>query len=164
MGRGIRVGWERETVRRGTDPIIRVRPSGVCAYSVLDPIGGKIRIGHSGEVPNYAFIDGQNVKRGFKRLGYNRPNRRRLRVHLRETYEVTRAFYFLGRVPEMVGLSKDFIASKGWTLAEGCTFTDNDVSGATFDRPGLNALLAALAMKPRSFDVLVMMDASRLGR
>lgn len=63
-----------------------------------------------------------------------------------------------------VEIARDFIAAKGWTVAEPHVYTDNDISGAEFDRPGLNALLAAVARKPRGFEVLVMMDASRLGR
>lgn len=43
-------------------------------------------------------------------------------------------------------------------------FTDNDISGSVFTRPWLDALLAAVMDAKRSFSVLVMMDASRLGR
>src|SRR5262245_56772941 len=61
-----------------------------------------------------------------------------------------------------VEIARDFIASKGWTVA--AEYVDNAVSGASFDRPGLNALLKAISTKPRPFSVLVVMDASRLGR
>jgi site-specific DNA recombinase len=67
-------------------------------------------------------------------------------------------------VARQVDLGRDFIRTRGWTLDATHVYQDNDVSGATFDRPGLNALLAAIAQKPMPFDVLVMMDASRLGR
>jgi len=68
-------------------------------------------------------------------------------------------------VDRQVELAKDFIATHpDWTVAEGHIYRDNDISGATFNRPGLNAMLAALRAQPRAFDVLVMMDASRLGR
>jgi len=67
-------------------------------------------------------------------------------------------------VARQVELARDFITVQKWTVAEPHIYTDNDVSGATFDRPGLNALLAALAATPQPFDVLVVMDASRLGR
>lgn len=65
-------------------------------------------------------------------------------------------------VSRQIELAKDFIAKQGWTL--GPVFSDNDVSGATFDRPGLNRLTSSLTTSPRPFDALVMMDASRLGR
>src|SRR5713101_1379845 len=67
-------------------------------------------------------------------------------------------------VARQVELARDFITVQKWTVAVPHVYTDNDVSGATFDRPGLNALLAAVAAKPQPFDVLVVMDASRLGR
>lgn len=52
-----------------------------------------------GGVSNYAFIDGQNVFQGFVRLGWQ-PDWRRLRVHLKETYHVREALYFIGRMKE----------------------------------------------------------------
>ena len=52
---------------------------------------------------NYAFIDGQNLKKGFERLGWE-PDWRRLRVHLKETYDVGEALYFIGYMPERRGL------------------------------------------------------------
>jgi site-specific DNA recombinase len=67
-------------------------------------------------------------------------------------------------VSRQVDLARDFIASQGWTLDEAHVYTDNDISGATFTRPGLDALKLAVMTQPRPFDVLVMMDASRLGR
>jgi DNA invertase Pin-like site-specific DNA recombinase len=67
-------------------------------------------------------------------------------------------------VDRQVALAKDFIATQqGWSVADAHIYRDNDISGATFDRPGLNALLRAVVATPRPFDVLVMMDG-RLGR
>jgi DNA invertase Pin-like site-specific DNA recombinase len=65
-------------------------------------------------------------------------------------------------VERQTEIATDFIVAKGWSV--GPTFADNAVSGGTFDRPGLNALLSATAQTPRPFDAIVMMDASRLGR
>jgi site-specific DNA recombinase len=65
-------------------------------------------------------------------------------------------------VARQVQLSRDFAAKQGWSV--GPVFTDNDVSGSVFDRPGLNALVAAAFGPARAFDRLVVMDASRLGR
>jgi DNA invertase Pin-like site-specific DNA recombinase len=61
-----------------------------------------------------------------------------------------------------VEIAREFAASKGWAVV--AEFVDNAISGATFDRPGLNRLLAAIAQKPRPFAALVTMDGSRLGR
>ena len=65
-------------------------------------------------------------------------------------------------VARQVTLAREFAATKGWRVADAHVFTDNDVSGAIFKRKGLDALLAAVAAK--AIDVLVMMEASRLGR
>ncbi len=65
-------------------------------------------------------------------------------------------------VTRQIELSRDFIKARGWTV--GPSFSDDGVSGAEFDRPGLNALMAEVARKPRAFDALVTMDSSRLGR
>ncbi len=65
-------------------------------------------------------------------------------------------------VERQVEIARDFIAKQEWL--PGPVFSDNAISGATYDRPGLNALLAAVAAKPRPFDVLVMMNVDRLSR
>ncbi len=46
---------------------------------------------------NYAFIDGNNLYRGVKNLGW-KLDYYRFRVYLKEKYGVTKAFYFLGQV------------------------------------------------------------------
>jgi site-specific DNA recombinase len=60
--------------------------------------------------------------------------------------------------------ARAFIEKNGWTLDEAHVFVDDAVSGATFDRPGLNALLAAVEARPRTIDVLVVADLDRVGR
>ena len=67
-------------------------------------------------------------------------------------------------VARQVDLATDFIIAQGGTVDPAYVYQDNDISGATFDRPGLNALLSAVSQRPVPFDALVMMDASRLGR
>jgi uncharacterized LabA/DUF88 family protein len=54
-------------------------------------------------VSNYAFIDGQNIFQGFQRIGWQ-PDWRRFRVHLKESYDVGRALYFIGYMAEHRGL------------------------------------------------------------
>lgn len=48
---------------------------------------------------NFAFIDGQNVYLGIRALGWQL-DWKRFRIHLAETYGVSRAYYFIGYVPE----------------------------------------------------------------
>jgi DNA invertase Pin-like site-specific DNA recombinase len=57
-----------------------------------------------------------------------------------------------------------FAESRGWTIDEKYVFADDAVSGATFDRPGLKALLAAAASSPAPFTKLVVTEQSRIGR
>ncbi len=59
-------------------------------------------------------------------------------------------------------IAADFITAKGWVA--GPVFSDDGISGAQLDRPGLNALMAEVARKPRAFDALVMMNVDRLSR
>lgn len=60
--------------------------------------------------------------------------------------------------------SKQYAAEHGWQSLEGHVYTDEEISGATLDRPGLRALLSAAESRPRPFDLLLIEDASRLSR
>jgi site-specific DNA recombinase len=59
---------------------------------------------------------------------------------------------------------RQFAADRGWQFLEDFVFTDEEISGATLDRPGLLLLLAAAESKPPLFDGLLIEDASRLSR
>src|SRR3989338_4152158 len=48
---------------------------------------------------NFAFIDGQNLHLGVRDLGW-KLDYQRFRVYLADKYHVTRAYYFLGYMPE----------------------------------------------------------------
>jgi len=63
-----------------------------------------------------------------------------------------------------VDAARDFAASKGWVVDPAHVYSDNDVSGGVFKRPGLDALMFAVTSSARPFDCLVMMSADRLGR
>lgn len=63
---------------------------------------------------NFAFIDGQNLNLGINQLGW-RVDWRRLRIHLEEHYGVTRAFYFIGFVPNNQALYTS-LQKAGYTL------------------------------------------------
>jgi site-specific DNA recombinase len=65
---------------------------------------------------------------------------------------------------DQLAKSREFAQSRGWDFLEAHVYTDEEVSGATLDRNGLRALLAAAESKPRPFDALLIEDASRLSR
>lgn len=48
---------------------------------------------------NYAFIDGNNLHLGIKDSGW-KLDYKKFRVHLKEKYHVTKAYLFLGYIPE----------------------------------------------------------------
>lgn len=48
---------------------------------------------------NFAFIDGQNLHLGTKECGWSIEHKK-LRIYLRDKYNVTEAYYFLGFVSE----------------------------------------------------------------
>jgi uncharacterized LabA/DUF88 family protein len=58
----------------------------------------------SGQKPNvYAFIDSQNLNVGTQKFGW-KMNWARFRIFLAEEYNVTKAFMFIGYIPENEGL------------------------------------------------------------
>src|SRR6266478_3778819 len=67
-------------------------------------------------------------------------------------------------VARQVEHARAYAARKGWTVAEEHVYADDGISGAEFaKRPGFLRLMNAV--KPRApFQVLVMMEESRLGR
>lgn len=54
---------------------------------------------------NYAFIDGQNTHLGIKSLGW-KIDWKKFRVYLKDKYQVTTAFLFLGYIPSNNDLYK----------------------------------------------------------
>lgn len=59
---------------------------------------------------------------------------------------------------------RQYARDRGWTFLDRQVYTDEEISGATLDRPGLRLLLDAADSKPRPFDALLIEDASRLSR
>jgi site-specific DNA recombinase len=60
----------------------------------------------------------------------------------------------------------EYAKRKGWAVRPECVFTDDGISGGEYvNRPGFTRLLASLPKRGKPpFDVLVMSEASRLGR
>ncbi|MPZ18097.1 MAG: hypothetical protein GEV06_09320 [Luteitalea sp.] len=60
--------------------------------------------------------------------------------------------------------AKAYATRKGWTVADDCLFSDDNISGAEFaTRPDFLRLMNALKPHPK-FQVLIMSEESRLGR
>jgi DNA invertase Pin-like site-specific DNA recombinase len=59
---------------------------------------------------------------------------------------------------------KEYAESRGWRLLETQIFKDEEISGATLRRPGLEALLSVAESPVRPFDVVIFEDTSRLSR
>lgn len=67
-------------------------------------------------------------------------------------------------VTRQVERARAYVERKGWTVAEPHVYQDDGISGAEFlKRPGYLALMNALRPRP-PFQVLIVMDQSRLGR
>jgi uncharacterized LabA/DUF88 family protein len=63
---------------------------------------------------NYAFIDGTNLHQTMKKVGWEL-DYRRFRVYLSEHYGVSKAYYFIGYMPENTSLYT-FLQSVGYVL------------------------------------------------
>ena len=69
---------------------------------------------YDGRVNNYAFIDGQNLFSGIKQLGWDLDTRK-FRTYLGRKYGVTKAFYFIGYLPQQQGLYRR-LGAEGYDL------------------------------------------------
>ena len=59
---------------------------------------------------------------------------------------------------------REFAEERQWDFQDLHVYTDEALSGAGADRPGLVRLLAAAGRLPRPFDVVLLDDTSRLSR
>ncbi len=67
-------------------------------------------------------------------------------------------------VTRQVECARAYATSKGWAVTDAHVYIDDGISGAEFEkRPGYVALMASLTQRP-PFQVLILMDQSRLGR
>src|ERR1700680_916766 len=65
---------------------------------------------------------------------------------------------------DQLAKSRQYAAEHNWRFLEQHVYTDEEISGATLDRPGLLLLLDAAESRPRPFDAVLLEDASRLSR
>jgi site-specific DNA recombinase len=67
-------------------------------------------------------------------------------------------------IDDQITTARRYADAQGWTFLDTLIFTDAAVSGASLDRPGIQALMMAAARVPRPFDVLLVDDSSRVSR
>ena len=68
-------------------------------------------------------------------------------------------------IDDQFAVAKRYAKEQRWSVLPGHLYTDAGISGASIEkRPGLQALLAAAARKPRPFDVVLVDDSSRIAR
>ncbi len=68
----------------------------------------------------------------------------------------------IASIADQIRKCRKYAHAHGWQIVEECIFTDEAISGATSERPGLKRLLAAAESK--AFDVVLIDDTSRLSR
>src|ERR1700682_624947 len=67
-------------------------------------------------------------------------------------------------IDDQTATARRYAAAHGWEFLEHHTYTDAAVSGASLERPGIQALMVAAAGQPPPFDVLLVDDSSRVAR
>lgn len=67
-------------------------------------------------------------------------------------------------IEDQIDAARAYARQQTWRVLDEAIFTDAAVSGASLDRPGIQALKAAAARLPRPFDVLLVEDSSRISR
>src|SRR5687767_13017353 len=68
-------------------------------------------------------------------------------------------------IDDQVRECREYSKRHGWHWQATHIYSDKGISGSSIEgRAGLQALLAAVASKPRPFDVLVVVDSSRVAR
>src|SRR5713101_3171231 len=65
-------------------------------------------------------------------------------------------------IDDQLAVARRYAEAHGWIVNH--VYTDAAVSGASLDRPGIQALLAAAARRPAPFDILLVDDSSRVSR
>jgi DNA invertase Pin-like site-specific DNA recombinase len=68
-------------------------------------------------------------------------------------------------IEDQIRVATEYAAARGWTVLAAHIYSDAGISGASIDgRPGMQALLRAVAERPAPFDVLLADDTSRVSR
>lgn len=75
-------------------------------------------------MPNYAYIDSQNLNLGIQSLGW-KLDFKRFRIYLREKYKVEIAYLFIGYIPENQDMY-DYLQKAGYILKFKPVLKNND--------------------------------------
>jgi DNA invertase Pin-like site-specific DNA recombinase len=65
---------------------------------------------------------------------------------------------------DQIATAQRYAEAHGWTVLPEHVYTDAALSGASLERPGIQALLTAAARRPLPFDALLVDDSSRVAR
>jgi DNA invertase Pin-like site-specific DNA recombinase len=65
---------------------------------------------------------------------------------------------------DQIATARRYAQAHDWALLESHIYTDAALSGASLERPGIQALLAAARSRPLPFEVLLVDDSSRVSR
>ncbi len=68
-------------------------------------------------------------------------------------------------IDDQVAVARQYAEHRGWAVLDDYVYSDAGITGASLDgRPGIQALLAAAALTPRPFEVVLVDDSSRVAR
>ena len=67
-------------------------------------------------------------------------------------------------IEDQVRKCSEYAKRRGWEFLEEWTYADEEISGATLERPGLREMLRGAESRDRPFDVILAEDTSRLSR
>jgi DNA invertase Pin-like site-specific DNA recombinase len=84
----------------------------------------------------------------------------RVAVYARFSSELQRAT----SIDDQVAVARRYADEQGWSVLPDHVYTDAAISGASLDRPGIQALRTAVTRRPLPFDVVLVDDSSRVSR
>lgn len=67
-------------------------------------------------------------------------------------------------IDDQIATARRYAEAQGWVFLPEHVYVDSALSGASLDRPGIQALRHASQQRPRPFDVLLVDDSSRVSR
>jgi DNA invertase Pin-like site-specific DNA recombinase len=67
-------------------------------------------------------------------------------------------------IDDQIATARRYADEQGWVVLPEHIYTDAAVSGASLERPGIQALRTAASLRQRPFDVLLVDDSSRVSR
>lgn len=107
--------------------------------------------------PNYAFIDSQNINLGVRSLGWTL-DFRKLRLYLKNKFNVDQAFLFIGMVPNNQGLYTD-LQKSGFILVFKPTVRYFENGKETFKgNVDAELVLHAAAVQYKNYDKAIIMS------